>query len=66
MSEVWNGVKSVTAFLDKCVGVERSITTDAICEGVDKPWKMAYCGAPGPHGQHRGDEAPPYGDGSAQ
>ncbi|MEU4558469.1 hypothetical protein AB0F72_08765 [Actinoplanes sp. NPDC023936] len=63
MGEVWDGVKCVTAFLDKMVGVERSIAADAICGGVDKPWAMAYCGKIGPHGQHRGDEDPPYFDG---
>jgi len=60
MSEVWNAVKSVTAFLDVALGVERSIDPDAICHGVAKSWEMAFCGKPGPHGRHRGDEPPTY------
>jgi hypothetical protein len=66
VSEVWNAVKSVDAFLSTCVGIERSIEPDAVCPGVDKAWKMAHCGKPGPHGRHRGDEDPPYAGGESR
>lgn len=60
MSTAWDVVKSTAAFVDKLVGIERSIAPDAICGGVDKPWAIAVCGKPGPHDRHRGDEKPPY------
>jgi hypothetical protein len=58
VSEAWNAIKSVDAFLGTCLGLERSIAPDAICPGVDAVWKMAHCGKSGPHGRHRGDEDP--------
>lgn len=65
MSTCWEAIKAVSTFVDATFGVERSIDPDAMCPGVDKPWKMAFCGKPGPHGRHRGDEPPPYSDGNA-
>lgn len=62
--QAWEICKATSTFIDVAMGVERSIDADAVCGGIDKPWKMAFCGKPGPHGSHRGDEAPPYTDGS--